>query len=1380
MADKFRPTKQFRVADYAYGGAQPGGKNYMTFARKELAAYSFLCRQQEAREWMQELLHEEFPLWTRTPQPDDPPSLQKAYKSDLFPVLRDGIHICKLANAIAGPNTIPKFYPNVGDKPFLMLENINFFLKAGKTTFELPDHKLFLPLDLHERKNMPKVIYCLHELARIAESKYGKIGIKDNSGKYKFDEEELNQAAIDLEELDKAKAGKAAAPVPQVDNKLLEEQKKAEDARHNAEQVENAKKKIELNQLHPYTLVIGGASKAEGVDGVRDDNYCLVAELTFNDGSKKSEKVRFNTGTHDWEREGFSITPEKPVKEVYIYPVFHDHSGRVWFEGFGCFEDRNPGAGRTHFLDNPSFEVQGDTEAKAAHWAPIGNGYKRNSDQYTDSGNYSIEVSTSGAGARNKASVFQNISVPILIEGYSKAENVSGSVGENYAIVLDVAYMDGSTQKDLSIPFSTGTHDWEKKNFLLDPKGKLIKDIDFRVQLKSGGKAWFDHCSVSQEAGKEYVKNSSFEKGSSDEKLADKWTPEGKGYKRNYEKHAVYGGTSIEVENNSESDNSGAFQVIEINQTSPAPLTVEGYSLALGVSGEKNADYSLTVDFEFQDGTKESLVLPFNTGTHDWEKEQAVFKSKKAVKKAEVHCRFKNKKGLAYFDNISITEPYVFGENKLSAIQRALVDYGIDEQSWIQQMKALKQQLIELLRINHLLEKELAIIDKKISLLIKNRVGLEEIVAHSTAVFNLISKKKKEVNDANKCAKIIKANLNTYSQLFYLLQVDPKYLAKLLYLIKPEQMDNVLETVILTLFGDNFSPREEYLLLELIHSAIYEDISAHKDLSGFLENNTVITKVIVTYCRREQGQEYLASILSDLIQETVNQSSQEIIEISPVRLHMLMTGKNASSDEEALQNAEVKRKVQEHISKLLQLADNFLNRIVSTVEQLPYGLKWICKKISEISTAKFPGAKREAVQRVIGYFVYYRFINPAIITPENFGIVSDRLNYQTRQCFYQVAKVLQLLFNFAQFGKAAYQKPINDFIENKKAILNDYFTNLIKVKEPQEALMIDKYTDLTQISRPVILINYDELYHTHELIVQYLDNIAPTSNDKLRQIVKDLQPLPEFDFEDPAHEIKLELVNRWDDTDKLNEEPPILEVTSELAVQLFRVMPVVNYPKDISFFQILDSLTNTNDKRVTDLVTKLRTAITQLQKEKGLDPNGAANLLQEELLNKIQNLASIKERRNNELNRLKIAVKNLEEHRQFQTEQLTSYQKYLNTARERQTVQSKTKKPSKAKKEKKKKFAYSDLKKMGIIVDSTINKQTQKATSFTFSPTDRPGILTVKAKMAGISAASVELVVDELLELQQAGESRMVINDGDLTLDVTKTLDLLNKNFLAK
>ncbi len=41
-------------------------------------------------------------------------------------------------------------------------------------------------------------------------------------------------------------------------------------------------------------------------------------------------------------------------------------------------------------------------------------------------------------------------------------------------------------------------------------------------------------------------------------------------------------------------------------------------------------------------------------------------------------------------------------------------------------------------------------------------------------------------------------------------------------------MENVLETVLLTLFGDATSPREEYLLLQLMQQTIQHEMAPHK------------------------------------------------------------------------------------------------------------------------------------------------------------------------------------------------------------------------------------------------------------------------------------------------------------------------------------------------------------------------------------------------------------------------------------------------------------------------------------------------------------------------------------------------------------------------
>ena len=65
-------------------------------------------------------------------------------------------------------------------------------------------------------------------------------------------------------------------------------------------------------------------------------------------------------------------------------------------------------------------------------------------------------------------------------------------------------------------------------------------------------------------------------------------------------------------------------------------------------------------------------------------------------------------------------------------------------------------------------------------------------------------------------------------------------------------MESFLETTILTLYGDAFSPREEFLVLKLFQLAMQHEISVIQHASDFLQSETVVPKMIVTYNRRKQ------------------------------------------------------------------------------------------------------------------------------------------------------------------------------------------------------------------------------------------------------------------------------------------------------------------------------------------------------------------------------------------------------------------------------------------------------------------------------------------------------------------------------------------------
>lgn len=123
--------------------------------RADFAAYEYLCRQSEAKEWVETIIGEKFP------------------ENDLWKCLGDGVALCKLAN-IMWPGSVSKFN-GPQSYSFLLIENISKFLTAVENSGLMKGEQLFSAIDLFEKKNMPHVINSLFKLAEQAEKKGFKI-----------------------------------------------------------------------------------------------------------------------------------------------------------------------------------------------------------------------------------------------------------------------------------------------------------------------------------------------------------------------------------------------------------------------------------------------------------------------------------------------------------------------------------------------------------------------------------------------------------------------------------------------------------------------------------------------------------------------------------------------------------------------------------------------------------------------------------------------------------------------------------------------------------------------------------------------------------------------------------------------------------------------------------------------------------------------------------------------------------------------------------------------------------------------------------------------------------------------------------------------------
>ncbi|NPV47787.1 MAG: hypothetical protein HPY69_12565 [Armatimonadetes bacterium] len=99
----------------------------------------------------------------------------------------------------------------------------------------------------------------------------------------------------------------------------------------------------------------------------------------------------------------------------------------------------------------------------------------------------------------------------------------------------------------------------------------------------------------------------------------------------------------------------GLTYVVPLNQTTPLPFIAELWSKAVDVSGSPDADYSLYVDLTYTDGTPLwGNVIPFSTGTHDWEKRTITVVPEKPIREVQFHGIFRRHTGVAWFDDFSL------------------------------------------------------------------------------------------------------------------------------------------------------------------------------------------------------------------------------------------------------------------------------------------------------------------------------------------------------------------------------------------------------------------------------------------------------------------------------------------------------------------------------------------------------------------------------------------------------------------------------------------------------------------------------------------------------------------------------------------------------
>ena len=89
----------------------------------------------------------------------------------------------------------------------------------------------------------------------------------------------------------------------------------------------------------------------------------------------------------------------------------------------------------------------------------------------------------SAHGASRHIVLNQTSAAPIVVRGWSRAEVVAGSADADYALYVDAIYDDGTPLWGENAPFACGTHDWQRREFVILPEKPIRSLTLFRLSV---------------------------------------------------------------------------------------------------------------------------------------------------------------------------------------------------------------------------------------------------------------------------------------------------------------------------------------------------------------------------------------------------------------------------------------------------------------------------------------------------------------------------------------------------------------------------------------------------------------------------------------------------------------------------------------------------------------------------------------------------------------------------------------------------------------------------------------------------------------------------------------------------------------------------------
>ncbi|XP_053279341.1 neurofibromin isoform X6 [Pleuronectes platessa] len=272
--------------------------------------------------------------------------------------------------------------------------------------------------------------------------------------------------------------------------------------------------------------------------------------------------------------------------------------------------------------------------------------------------------------------------------------------------------------------------------------------------------------------------------------------------------------------------------------------------------------------------------------------------------------------------------------------------------------------------------------------------------------------------------------------------------------VVPGSQWDELARVLVTLFDSR------HLLYQLLWNMFSKEVELADSMQTLFRGNSLASK-IMTFCFKVYGAAYLQKLLEPLLRGVITTPDHIIFEVDPTRL-------------EQVENLE------ENQRNLLQITERFFQAIIGSSSEFPPQLRSVCHCLYQVVSQRFPQNSIGAV----GSAMFLRFVNPAIVSPYEAGILDKKPLPRIERGLKLMSKILQSIANHVLFTKEEYMRPFNDFVKSNFDSARRFFLDIASDSPPSDTVN----HSLSFISDGNVLALHRLLWNNQERIGQYLSS----------------------------------------------------------------------------------------------------------------------------------------------------------------------------------------------------------------------------------------------------------------------------------------------------